>query len=130
MYSQTTHEIRVSVEVFYIESESNPLENRYFWAYRIKLENQGQKTAQLLTRHWEITDGNGEVSIVDGPGVVGEQPILAPGVSYEYTSGCPLKTSSGIMSGWYTMVGQDGETFAVTIPIFSLDCPDELRTVN
>ena len=130
MYCQTTHEITVSVEVYYIEGDSKPQENLYFWAYKIKLENHGKKTVQLLTRHWEVTDGNGETMNVDGPGVVGQQPILESGVKFEYTSGCPLQTSSGIMSGWYTMIGPDGETFAVTIPTFSLDCPDELRIVN
>ena len=130
MYSQITHDIKISVEVFYLESESDPLENHYFWAYRVELENQGTNTVQLLTRHWEITDGNGEVTNVEGAGVVGEQPVLTPGQRYEYTSGCPLKTSSGIMAGWYTMQNQEGNTFAVTIPTFSLDCPGELRTVN
>lgn len=130
MYCHTTRGIKVTVEPFYVEEESEPSEDHYFWAYTIEVENGGEETVRLISRKWLIVDGNGEKFNVEGDGVVGEQPVLEPGTSFEYTSGCPLKTNSGIMSGSYIMSTKVGEEFAVKIPTFSLDIPDQPRTIN
>ncbi len=130
MYNSTTSDISVSVLPVYIDERSKPEESRYFWAYRVVVENRSDMTIQLLSRYWHITDGNGRVEEVNGTGVVGEQPIIKPGDFYEYTSGCPLETSSGIMMGHYVMERQDGVTFNVAIPAFSLDLPDIQPTYN
>ena len=130
MYRETTHLIAVTVTPIYLEEQSEPDENQYIWAYHVQIENQGQQTVQLISRHWKITDSNGCVKEVHGDGVIGEQPVLHPGESFEYTSGTPLPTSSGIMLGSYQMVGEDGESFDITIPAFSLDLPDEERRLN
>lgn len=130
MYSAVTNEIEVSVEPFFLAEQSEPNEGRYVWAYRVTLDNQSDVSVKLLARYWHITDGSGHVEEVRGPGVVGEQPELKPGDSYQYTSGCPLKTPSGIMIGKYTMTNARGETFDIAIPAFSLDLPDVRRTVN
>lgn len=130
MYRATTRQIEVSVEPFYLADRSAPDEGRYFWAYRVVIDNQSAEFVQLLSRYWHITDGAGRVEEVRGPGVVGEQPELNPGDSYQYTSGCPLSTPSGIMVGHYTMRNQSGEMFDVDIPAFSLDLPQSSRTVN
>ena len=124
MYRAETRQIRVSVMPVYIDERSAPAENRYFWAYQVTIENNGGNTVQLLSRYWHIVDANGAVEEVRGPGVVGEQPVLGPGDSYEYTSGCPLTTPSGFMSGTYTMTDELGERFDVAIPAFALDLPD------
>lgn len=121
MYSQTTRNVTVSVRPSYLEQESSPDKNLYVWAYTVKIENKGEITLQLRTRHWKITDAYGRVQEVHGPGVVGEQPVLKPGESFEYTSGTPLATPSGIMAGSYSMQGEDGNLFDVAIPAFSLD---------
>jgi ApaG protein len=125
MYSQTTRSIKVTVKPFYLEDQSSPADNHYVWAYHVRIENCGRETVQLRRRHWRITDNRGQVQEVRGPGVVGEQPVLAPGESFEYTSGTPLATPSGIMVGTYDMETRDGETFAVDIPAFSLDSPHQ-----
>jgi ApaG protein len=130
MYRAVTQEIEVTAEPFYLPDRSDPTENRYVWAYRITIANHSDGQVQLLTRYWHITDGAGRVEEVRGPGVVGEQPTLDPGDSYQYTSGCPLTTPSGIMVGHYTMRDAAGALFDVKIPAFSLDLPGELRTVN
>ncbi|PHP65476.1 Co2+/Mg2+ efflux protein ApaG [Zhengella mangrovi] len=130
MYSVRTGNIEVSVEPVYLEEESEPDDNRFFWAYQVHIANDGDTAVQLLSRYWRITDGLGRVEEVRGPGVVGEQPIIAPGGQYEYTSGCPLPTPSGIMQGYYTMSDPEGHHFEVHIPAFSLDIPGTLRTVN
>ena len=130
MYRETTHLIAVTVTPIYLEEQSEPDENQYIWAYHVQIENQGQQTVQLISRHWKITDSNGCVKEVRGDGVIGEQPVLHPGESFEYTSGTPLPTSSGIMLGSYQMVGEDGESFDIVIPAFSLDLPDEERRLN
>lgn len=130
MYSAVTRNIEVSVEPFYLEDRSDPSENRYMWAYRITIDNQSDEPVKLLSRYWRITDGNGHVEEVRGPGVVGDQPELDPGDSYQYTSGCPLPTPSGIMVGRYTMRGAGGTLFEIDIPAFSLDMPGQTRTVN
>ena len=130
MYRAVTRNIEVKVEPFYLNDRSDPSENRYVWAYRVTIVNGGPEFVQLLSRYWHITDGRGHVEEVRGPGVVGEQPGLNPGDSYQYTSGCPLTTPSGIMVGHYTMRSERGETFDIAIPAFSLDLPNAGRTVN
>ena len=129
-YSAVTEGIGVEVEPFYLEERSDPAQSRYVWAYRVTIENRSDHRVQLLSRYWHITDGNGKVEEVRGPGVVGEQPELEPGDSYQYTSGCPLSTPSGIMVGTYTMQAGERELFEVAVPAFSLDLPGGKRTVN
>jgi len=130
MYSAITREIRVQVEPIYLDDQSEPDDAQYVWAYRVQIENEGTETVQLLTRYWHITDGVGRVQEVRGAGVVGEQPVLNPGESYEYTSGTPLPTPSGIMKGSYEMRTPSGEKFDIEVPAFSLDCPHETRRLN
>ena len=130
MYSAVTREIRVQVEPIYLDDQSEPDEAQYVWAYRVQIENEGTETVQLLTRYWHITDGMGRVQEVRGAGVIGEQPVLNPGESYEYTSGTPLPTPSGIMKGSYQMSTPSGEKFDIEVPAFSLDCPHEARHLN
>jgi len=130
MYVQVTRDIQVVVRPVYLEDQSEPDENRYFWAYQVRIENQGRETVQLLNRYWNITDANGKVVEVRGPGVVGEQPLLKPGEAFEYTSGTPLGTPSGIMVGSYEMTTEGGERFEIAIPAFSLDSPYQTRRVN
>lgn len=130
MYSAITREIRVQVEPIYLDDQSEPDDAQYVWAYRVQIENEGTETVQLLTRYWHITDGMGRVQEVRGAGVVGEQPVLSPGESYEYTSGTPLPTPSGIMKGSYQMSTPSGEKFDIEVPAFSLDCPHEARHLN
>lgn len=125
-YSKTTRGIRVSVRACYLEDESRPEESRFVWGYRIKIENNGRATVQLMRRTWQITNARGRTQYVHGPGVVGEQPLLEPGESFEYTSGTPLDTPSGFVVGAYHMsVPASGETFDVAIPAFSLDSPHQ-----
>lgn len=123
MYEKTTRNISVSVQPFYLEEQSAPEEDRFVWAYRVNIANRGIETVQLLRRHWRITDRLGRLQEVEGPGVVGEQPVLKPGESFEYTSGCPLPTPSGIMVGTYQMTTTGGEQFDIDVPAFSLDSP-------
>ena len=130
MYRAVTRNIEVVVEPFYMDERSEPAENRFVWAYRITIANGSDEHVQLLSRYWHITDANGQVEEVRGPGVVGEQPELDPGDSYQYTSGCPLTTPSGIMVGRYTMRNVAGEMFEVAIPAFSLDVPNAARSLN
>ena len=130
MYSQTTQGIVVTVKPFYLEDQSSPADNHYVWAYRVRIENRGEQTVQLMNRHWIITDAIGRTQEVKGPGVVGEQPVLRPGDGYEYTSGTPLPTPSGIMHGSYEMAGEKGETFEIIIPAFSLDSPHDRPRLN
>ncbi|MGH6990619.1 MAG: Co2+/Mg2+ efflux protein ApaG [Stellaceae bacterium] len=129
-YSETTRSITVTVEPVYLEEQSSPSENRYVWAYHVKIENLGGETVQLRRRHWRITDGLGRTQEVRGPGVVGEQPVLAPGQAFEYTSGTPLPTPSGIMVGSYEMETRQGESFKIAIPAFSLDSPHQAVRLN
>ncbi len=125
-YTEITRGIRVSVRAQFLDEQSAPEENRFVWAYRVRIENEGAETVQLLRRTWLITDANGQTQRVHGPGVVGEQPVLAPGERFEYTSGAPLGTPSGVMTGFYHMVVVDtGEQFDVVIPAFSLDSPHQ-----
>ena len=130
MYRATTRAINVSVEPIYLDDQSEPDEDHYVWAYHVCIENQGVDTVQLLTRHWRITDALGRTQEVRGDGVVGEQPVLKPGEKYEYTSGTPLGTPSGIMLGTYGMARQDGERFDIEIPAFSLDSPHQAQQLN
>jgi ApaG protein len=130
MYEKVTKNIAVSVRPFYLEEQSEPDEDRFVWAYRVNIQNKGTETVQLLNRHWRITDKLGRLQEVKGPGVVGEQPVLKPGESFEYTSGCPLTTPSGIMVGTYEMATTEGKRFNVEIPAFSLDSPYDSATVN
>jgi ApaG protein len=130
MYSSTTHSITVSVEPVYLDDQSEPAQGHFVWAYRIKIENRGRDTVQLLNRYWQITDATGRVQEVRGAGVVGEQPVLEPGESFEYTSGAPLPTPSGFMAGHYEMETRGGERFEVEIPAFSLDSPHAPRQIH
>jgi ApaG protein len=130
MYRAVTRNIEVTVEPTYLAECSSPEESRYVWAYRVTIVNNSSEWVQLLTRYWHITDGNGRVEEVRGPGVVGEQPELNPGDSYQYTSGCPLTTPTGFMVGRYTMRDAAGAMFDVRIPAFSLDLPGTGRTIN
>ncbi|MCG8357506.1 MAG: Co2+/Mg2+ efflux protein ApaG [Kiloniellales bacterium] len=130
MYSETTRSIRVTVKPMYLEEQSSPVEDHYVWAYHVHIENMGPEQVQLLNRHWRITDSMGRMQEVRGAGVVGEQPVLQPGESFEYTSGTPLPTPSGIMVGSYEMESAGGERFDVAVPAFSLDSPHQPIQVN
>jgi ApaG protein len=118
-----TRNIRVHVETEYAPSRSNPLLNQWFFLYTIRLTNEGGETVQLISRHWIITDAMGQIEEVSGPGVVGQQPVLEPGESFEYTSGCPLRTPFGSMRGAYQMVSDKQERFEIEIPLFTLSEP-------
>jgi ApaG protein len=130
MYTETTRSITVTVKPVFLEDQSSPAENHYVWAYQVKIENKGGETVQLRRRHWRITDAMGRVQEVRGAGVVGEQPVLQPGETFEYTSGTPLPTPSGIMVGSYEMETRGGENFEVAIPAFSLDSPHQSVRLN
>jgi ApaG protein len=130
MYEQVTRSIRVRVRPEYLEAQSAPDEGRYFWSYTVEIMNQGSETVQLRSRYWRITDANGHVEEVRGPGVVGQTPVIGPGESFEYTSGCPLKTTSGIMVGSYQMEKTNGTLIDIAIPAFSLDSPFARRSLN
>lgn len=130
MYRSTTRNIEVAVEPFFLEERSDPDDNHYIWGYRVTIANNSKDTIQLLARYWRITDANGRVEEVRGPGVVGEQPHLQPGDSFQYTSGCPLRTASGFMVGSYTIKAGDDDIFDIDIPAFSLDMPDVHRSLN
>jgi ApaG protein len=125
-YEETTREVRVSVRSYFLADQSRPDDNHFVWAYRVRIENQGAMPVKLLRRTWHITDARGRTQHVHGPGVVGEQPLLGPGQSFEYTSGTPLDTPSGFMVGVYHMVvPASGENFDVAVPAFSLDSPHQ-----
>ncbi|MCV0395931.1 MAG: Co2+/Mg2+ efflux protein ApaG [Rhizobiaceae bacterium] len=130
MYRAVTRNIEVVAEPFYLADRSDPDENQYFWAYRITIANHSDLRVKLLSRYWRITDENGHVEEVRGPGVIGEKPELGPGDSFQYTSGCPLTTPSGIMVGRYTMREEGGRLFEVEIPAFSLDMPGKRPLAN
>ncbi|HJZ31522.1 MAG TPA: Co2+/Mg2+ efflux protein ApaG [Hyphomicrobiaceae bacterium] len=123
MYEAVTRGIRIRVTPQFLEQESVPAEGCYLWAYTIDISNESSETVQLRSRRWRITDQRGRTQQVEGPGVVGQTPVLAPGGSFRYTSGCPLQTPSGIMVGTYQMTSAAGERFDVDIPAFSLDSP-------
>jgi len=123
----TTRGVRVEVHPFYVPERSSPRDGQYFFAYRVRITNAGEHAVQLVSRHWVITDGDGQVEHVRGPGVVGEQPVLASGESFEYTSFCPLPTPIGSMHGTYRMVTADGAGFDAEIGLFSLAVPAALN---
>jgi ApaG protein len=123
-FRATTRGIEVKVRPFYLEDQSDPDESQFVWAYKVTISNRSRETVQLISRTWTITNDRGRVQRVQGPGVVGEQPVLEPGEAFEYTSGTPLDTPSGFMVGTYHMlVPSSGEAFDVAIPAFSLDSP-------
>lgn len=127
MSEAITQGIRVQVRTSYIPEQSQPREQRYVFAYTIRISNEGTTPAQLINRHWIITHGTGHTEEVRGPGVVGAQPHLMPGQSFEYTSGCVLTTPHGTMHGSYEMVRDDGATFLATVAPFSLSMPYTLN---
>jgi ApaG protein len=130
MYERTTHDIRIIVKPSFLEDQSQPDQGYYVWAYTITIENHSSETVTLKTRHWQITDAKGKVQEVRGEGVVGEQPRLKPGESFEYTSGAPLPTPSGFMAGSYQMETERGRPINVDIPPFSLDSPYGVKQVH
>ena len=130
LYERTTRSIKVRVTPSFLADQSEPEESKFLWSYTITIENQGAETVQLVARYWQITDEIGHIQEVRGPGVVGAQPVLEPGQSFEYTSGCPLNTASGAMHGRYLMRAASGDTFEVDIPIFLLESPHERRQIH
>jgi ApaG protein len=130
MYRAVTRNIEIVVTPRFVADRSSPENNYYFWAYTISITNKGAETVQLKTRHWRITDANGRRQEVRGAGVVGEEPVLKAGEVFEYTSGVPLQTASGFMTGTYGMVSVSGEHFDVDTPAFSLDSSEAKRTIN
>src|SRR5215472_10409788 len=130
MYRAVTRQIEVTVEPNFLPERSSAEHSRYFWSYTIVITNTGGETVQLRTRHWIITDATGRQQEVRGEGVVGEQPVLGPGEHFEYTSGVPLTTASGFMTGRYQMVSDSGEHFEIDVPTFSLDSPAAKRVLN
>lgn len=129
-YIAETEDIVVRVRPSYLAGQSDPASKRWVWAYQVEIENRGEAQVQLMSRHWIITDAYGRVEEVRGAGVVGEQPVIGPGDSYSYASGCPLRTPSGSMVGAYSMTDDSGRTFEAAIPAFSLDVPGERRVLN
>ena len=127
-YAEETRGVTVRVSVSYLPEQSEPGKARWFWAYHIRIENAGTQSVQLLNRHWIISDGRGAKHRVAGEGVVGEQPLIAPGASYDYVSGCPLTTPTGWMQGMYELVGEDGDMFEVAVPKFALTAPVAARS--
>lgn len=130
MYTKTTNQIKITVQPHYLDQQSEPGDNRFIWAYTIQMENNGKQSVQLLNRYWHITDSLGRSQEVRGPGVLGEQPVIKPGEAYQYTSGVPLSTSSGIMVGEYEMALENGDKIAVAVPAFSLDSPFSFSRPN
>ena len=130
MYEAITRGIRIRVEPHYLEDQSQPDDSHFVWAYEVEISNDGPEAVQLKTRYWRITDALGRTEEVRGPGVVGQTPTIPPGSSFSYTSGCPLRTPQGIMSGSYQMVDEKGKLFDAAIPAFSLDSPYAPRSVN
>ena len=130
MYKAVTRGIRVTVMPRFVDEESSPQQGKFFFAYAVEITNLSTERVQLRARYWRIVDGHGQLQEVRGPGVVGEQPVLGPGETFSYTSGCPLTTPDGTMAGTYTMVTASGETFQAEIPAFSLDSPHAKRVVH
>lgn len=130
MYKATTRAILVTVDPQYLPDQSEPAKSQFVWSYKVRIENHGDVAVQLRSRHWKITDGLGRLQEVKGPGVVGKTPLLRPGEMFEYTSGTPLSTPSGIMGGTYQMVDEAGVKFDIEIPTFSLDTPTTQRQLN
>jgi ApaG protein len=129
MYEDETDGVVIRVEPEFLEEQSDPADDRFIWSYRVEIENRSSEVLQLVARYWRITDAAGHVNEVHGKGVVGESPILNPGETFSYTSGAPLPTPSGVMTGRYRMMTSRGEAFEARIPAFSLDSPfDTSRT--
>lgn len=129
-YEKSTHGVAIAVEPVFLESHSLPSMDHYVWAYRVRIANGRRAAVQLKARYWRITDSRGSVQEVYGEGVVGEQPVIQPGDVYEYTSGAPLATPSGVMLGRYEMETPEGESLDVDVPAFSLDSPHDARRMN
>ena len=130
MYERETRSIKVAVKPAYLDDQSDPDDRHYVWSYTVTIENKGAEPVQLISRYWNITDAAGRVQEVRGPGVVGAQPVIAPGQKFQYTSGCPLPTASGYMSGRYQMKAASGESFEAEIPAFLLESPYEERQIH
>ena len=130
VYERKTHNIRVKVKPAFLDDQSDPDENHYLWSYTVTIENDGKEPVQLMSRYWHITDGLGRSQEARGPGVVGAQPVIAPGQTFQYTSGCPLPTASGHMVGRYQMQTASGEAFEADIPAFLLESPHEHRQIH
>jgi ApaG protein len=130
MYSKTTKGVTVTVKPYFLDDQSSPNDNHYVWAYKVNINNQGIESLKLNHRTWIIIDGNGKVHQIQGEGVVGETPKIEPGEIFEYTSGTPLKTTSGIMQGYYLMTDDNGEDLKIDIPTFSLDSPYEKKKIH
>lgn len=130
MFSKTTNNIKVTASPQFLKDHSEPDDDHYVWAYTIEVENLGESPVQLTHRHWKITDAQGLMQVVDGEGVVGEQPTLQPGDAFQYTSGTALATPSGIMHGTYDMVTQNGEYLSIEVPAFSLDSPYHIGAIH
>jgi ApaG protein len=122
-HSVTTRNVTVRVSVSFLPEQSEPVKGRWFWAYHVRIENEGERAVQLVSREWAISDGRGGRHEVQGEGVVGEQPVIQPGNSFDYVSGCPLNTPTGSMEGLYHMIAADGTSFTVAIPRFPLIAP-------
>lgn len=129
-YEAETEGVVVRVRPAFLEAESAPEESRFIWAYHVEIENNSERTLQLMTRYWHITDREGRVQEVNGAGVVGQTPVLRPGERFEYASGCPLNAPSGMMQGAYTLEDDAGGTLDVRIPLFALDSPYDRRAPN
>ncbi len=130
MFSKVTRSIKVTAIPQFLPEHSDPGSDHYVWAYTIEIENQGNESVQLMSRHWHITDAQGLVQEVRGAGVVGEQPVLGAGEAFRYTSGTSLNTPSGIMVGEYQMSTPEGEPFEIEVPAFSLDSPFEVKRLH
>lgn len=130
LYEALTHGVRIRVRPEYQAEQSSPDEGYYFWSYTIEIQNESSVAVQLKTRFWRITDSTGRTEEVRGAGVIGQTPVIEPGQSFTYTSGCPLPTPSGIMVGSYQMAGDGGRLFDVAVPAFSLDSPFTVKSVN
>ena len=129
-YVAATRGVQVRVTPQFDADRSNPQRNQFFWLYTVEIRNEGEASVQLMSRHWKITDAQGRIQEVRGDGVVGKQPVLEPGEEFRYTSGCPLPTPTGFMTGTYLMAGPAGTQFDAIIPAFSLDSPHMKRSVN
>ncbi len=130
MYSKTTNGITVTVTPYFLDDQSSPQESHFVWAYQVNIKNSGNNSIKLNQRNWLIIDANGKVINVEGEGVVGEFPTIQPGESFEYTSGTPLKTSNGIMQGFYLVSKDNGQNLKIDIPAFSLDSPYNKKNVH
>src|SRR5215469_15797437 len=130
MYERITRGIRVHVKPKFLDDQSDPDEDHFIWSYTVTIENNGNEAVKLLSRYWHITDAIGRIQEVRGPGVVGAQPVIEPGQTFEYTSGCPLPTASGAMTGRYQMRSASGESFEAEIPAFLLESPHERRQIH